>query len=1098
MQGIASARTDVELTNAIVYLPVLAPVQKLNTKLYNTVLSSLLKLRHYESAFSLLKDMRVRNVPADYITYNTLISGFASTGQWDLVDVVINEMTKMKMPPNSDTYGMLTAMYLKMGRIQQAIETLKQLTSASLVPTPFVHNAIMTYYIKHDLPHKALDWYKNCLQVGKGNSSTLNLAMVAAFKCGKYNEAVSIFRTLCSFIDTDIFNTRSPYSDQAVNKRIAEGGSKDLSEALVMPAAHMIEDLYPDATTFPTFLTHVANSPVGSWDDVTDAVSRAKRLKFGKDRYFYNSLLHACIRFEKQEHVMQVLDEMHEKDVRPDVYTFNIIVDAYAKAGNFNQVWAMLQIMQDSNVAPTIVTFNSIAHAAIKFPGTADILDKVIELMSEHEISCDGYTYSALLVHYVREDDMNSAEKLWRSLKNIDVQISLSVYHTFLLRLLHHKMLSLAAEVAQDMLNGLNLVHPSTTSSSLPTTSNSTTSSSTSTSTKTGALAGTQRGHLRSETKSFPRLAEVIIAAFSKHGNVTLAEQFAKALIDGHLRRQFPSKAAAEGLSTYEGSLTPAINPLIEYYSQVGDYQSARELVDRLWHCANVAKQMNKPADTNGNNDSSSEPGGAGGEGGGGGAGAGAPEEDVAVLHHDPLYQALSPLYGENFVFVNKTDMSSSSNNSNVELEPNERTYRFLIAAYLRAKLVPQAEEVLQEMDRLRVPKTSDVVIPFVQHYNRTKQRAQADEVVANMIASGQVPSSELIVTLASGLFRTEYSRQTLLDAVKTVLKSKRLSVLALGHVMRAVATQRSLTKANAVLMLKIHARSGYSAHSDLRKSLERLHKVASREGGDGATRTQVSQTDSMDGDADCIRELEQEEEESHRRERMAQEQQAEDLDQQEQEQKHSQEQDQALRRGRQEQQQQQEQQQHQHQQETERKAGSEQNPIRQPNQSPLSSSSSSQSKSHSRSQPQPQSQSHSQGSNNPHGKRPRTPPHSRPHSQGGAQGHPRRPLPDTRQATLSEGSQSELPPANASSSSIANSPSSATTVANTTSPRPKHQLQRHKQSKGQDSQQGQTMSRPQQQQQQQQQQRGSRREQRQKAAASKASSPNAGTESLG
>jgi pentatricopeptide repeat protein len=123
----------------------------------------------------------------------------------------------------------------------------------------------------------------------------------------------------------------------------------------------------------------------------------------------YNALLKVMAACGEPELAEDLLREMKNGPVKPDIVSYSIVVDAYAKARRPAEAHEIHRFM---TVPPNVVSFNSLIHAYSKSdaPESAERANSVLKEMTDAAVSPDLMTYCSQLTVWSNTNHTDKAQ----------------------------------------------------------------------------------------------------------------------------------------------------------------------------------------------------------------------------------------------------------------------------------------------------------------------------------------------------------------------------------------------------------------------------------------------------------------------------------------------------------------------------------------------------------------------------------------------------------------------------------------------------------------------------------------------------------------
>jgi pentatricopeptide repeat protein len=126
----------------------------------------------------------------------------------------------------------------------------------------------------------------------------------------------------------------------------------------------------------------------------------------------YNTMLDACAKCCAMSRASELLEDMKESCVEPDIITYSTIVKGYCLEGDVDRAFCVLEDMKgDEKLAPDEIMYNSILDGCAKQHRIEDAL-KVLEEMKSTGVVPSNYTLSILVKLLGHARRLNQAFKM--------------------------------------------------------------------------------------------------------------------------------------------------------------------------------------------------------------------------------------------------------------------------------------------------------------------------------------------------------------------------------------------------------------------------------------------------------------------------------------------------------------------------------------------------------------------------------------------------------------------------------------------------------------------------------------------------------------
>merc|ERR1719269_552250 len=111
------------------------------------------------------------------------------------------------------------------------------------------------------------------------------------------------------------------------------------------------------------------------------------------------------------DRVSQILEDMKDSAVEPDIITYSTIVKGYCQAGDVDRAFRVLEEMKsDAKFAPDEIMYNSLLDGCAKLHRVEDA-QSLLEDMQHNGVNPSNYTLSILVKLFGRTRRLNQAFK---------------------------------------------------------------------------------------------------------------------------------------------------------------------------------------------------------------------------------------------------------------------------------------------------------------------------------------------------------------------------------------------------------------------------------------------------------------------------------------------------------------------------------------------------------------------------------------------------------------------------------------------------------------------------------------------------------------
>ncbi|TXG67901.1 hypothetical protein EZV62_009176 [Acer yangbiense] len=138
-----------------------------------------------------------------------------------------------------------------------------------------------------------------------------------------------------------------------------------------------------------------------------------------------------CLYFGgKREDAKDLIDEIVDQHVHPNVVTFTVIIDDFCKNGKIDKANELLELMVKRGVNPDIVTYNTLIDGLCLIDKIDDARELFVSMINN---GCrhDAFSYNIMINGYCKKQNINEAMSLYREMISKGVVPNVITYNTF-------------------------------------------------------------------------------------------------------------------------------------------------------------------------------------------------------------------------------------------------------------------------------------------------------------------------------------------------------------------------------------------------------------------------------------------------------------------------------------------------------------------------------------------------------------------------------------------------------------------------------------------------------------------------------------------
>lgn len=126
---------------------------------YNTLIKSFVEMGSFDSAVSMLDEMKKRGIEPDLITFNTLLNGSYVKGQFSDGEKMWELMTTKNVVPDIKSYNAKLLGLALEKKTKEAVELVEEMKKKDVKPDQFSFNALIKGYVNEGNLEQAKLWY---------------------------------------------------------------------------------------------------------------------------------------------------------------------------------------------------------------------------------------------------------------------------------------------------------------------------------------------------------------------------------------------------------------------------------------------------------------------------------------------------------------------------------------------------------------------------------------------------------------------------------------------------------------------------------------------------------------------------------------------------------------------------------------------------------------------------------------------------------------------------------------------------------------------------------------------------------------------------
>ncbi|EGG14329.1 hypothetical protein DFA_12099 [Cavenderia fasciculata] len=187
-------------------------------------------------------------------------------------------------------------------------------------------------------------------------------------------------------------------------------------------------------------LDELRSDGVKQIEKYTGIIKLLKKSNVKVDRYFINTVLHACKLTNNPQGVFQVYDTFKEmnytKDIQSDTKTYDILISTCCYTNKIDKGLELFEDMINYNVRPDVGLINSLFRLVLRIASTKQeniydvdvFMDRIIKYMERYQILPNKDTFQVLIPTYSKLQRFEKAYELLLEMKVLNIKPSIKDY----------------------------------------------------------------------------------------------------------------------------------------------------------------------------------------------------------------------------------------------------------------------------------------------------------------------------------------------------------------------------------------------------------------------------------------------------------------------------------------------------------------------------------------------------------------------------------------------------------------------------------------------------------------------------------------------
>ncbi|XP_074325663.1 uncharacterized protein LOC141663752 isoform X2 [Apium graveolens] len=326
-------------------------------------------------AFSLLSGVFKRGFVADVVTYNTLIRGLLAQHKSAEARLLLTNLIKFReVQPNVVTFNTMIDGLCKTGHTDMALWLFRFMENSDCKPNTVTYTAIINSFCKRGHVDDALNLHSEMMQKGiLPDVQTYNTIIQVLFDTNRWEEVSMLLKQM-----TDDLN------------------------------------ITPDVRTFNILVN--AYSKFGKLDDAEHIILIMHERGEYPDIVTYNTLMHGYCSQGQMDGALVVLNTIQSKKIMPNCFTYNILLDAYCRQLKLDKALDLYRKMVSEGLSPDVVTHNILLHGLCQMGKSMEALTFFYKIQNQGH-KPDTVTYGTLLDGLCKNHYIDKALSVFQTMK---------------------------------------------------------------------------------------------------------------------------------------------------------------------------------------------------------------------------------------------------------------------------------------------------------------------------------------------------------------------------------------------------------------------------------------------------------------------------------------------------------------------------------------------------------------------------------------------------------------------------------------------------------------------------------------------------------
>lgn len=388
---------------------------KLDDAAYRTGLNACVTVGRLDEARALLSDMQAAGLEPDVRAYNILLKGAGNAGQLPLLEELLRQMNTAGVAPTAVTYNSVISAYVRVGDMSRVGKSLQAAERDGVVLDVVSYTTLIRGYAVQGDMEQAEQVVQDMAARGvQPNSVTCATLVDGYVRAGDVAGARhTVDRAVADGIPLNVwaFNT--------LLRGIAQAGSSGGKAPAGAASRKGTSPAASDAAASSS--SKGRNGGAGSVDvaDAFEVLSEMKEAGVRPDVQTFNTLMDICVRGEQPERAVKVFSTLKRLGYRPDGLCYTTLMKALIRLGRHREACRVFESMDaDRSVEVDVAALSAATDAscrALDMTAAHGLLQRAQSLAEERGLPAPVEAYGAVISAQSKQGNVDAALDLVRA-----------------------------------------------------------------------------------------------------------------------------------------------------------------------------------------------------------------------------------------------------------------------------------------------------------------------------------------------------------------------------------------------------------------------------------------------------------------------------------------------------------------------------------------------------------------------------------------------------------------------------------------------------------------------------------------------------------